>query len=94
LRVAEYMFRHMLEIWDRLEIECRQRFQKTLFPQGLGYTQVEGFGTAASSLFINDLCAGDDEKSQMARPPGVRWNQIAQFLGELQNLNDLLLGAA
>ncbi len=28
LKVAEYMFRHMRQVWERLGIEWRQRFQK------------------------------------------------------------------
>ena len=65
------MFRHMREIWDRLGIEWRQRFQKTVFPEGLGYTSDKGFGTVVSSSFINILCAPEEGKSPMARPPGV-----------------------
>jgi len=93
LKVAEYMFRHMREIWDRLGIEWRQRFQKTVFPQGLGYTQDGGFGTATSSLFINDLCAEDEEKPLLARPRRVISNLFLGFIGEVQDLAELLRAA-
>jgi hypothetical protein len=59
----------------------------------LGYASEKGFVTAISTPFINVLCEGEGEKSQMARPPGFIWNQIAQFLGELLNLSDSLRAA-
>ena len=71
LRVAEYMFRHMREIWDRLDIEWRQRLQNILFPGGLAYDPKEGYRTYTSSLFINKLCAELEGKSPMARPRGI-----------------------
>jgi len=37
LKIAEYMFRHLREIWGRLGIEWRIRFQNALFPEGLAY---------------------------------------------------------
>jgi hypothetical protein len=76
----------MREIWDRLGIEWRQRFQKTVFPDGLAYTSEKGFGTVASSRFINILRSVDEGKSQMARPPGVNWNHFLDFIREVQNL--------
>jgi hypothetical protein len=65
------MFRHMREIWDRMGIEWRQRFQKTVFPDGLSYTSEKGFGTTTTSLYINALRAKEQEESQLARPRGV-----------------------
>ena len=71
LKVAEYMFRHMREIWDRLGIDRRQRFQKTVFSGGLDYTSDKGFGTVTSGPFINILQADKREESLMARPRGI-----------------------
>jgi hypothetical protein len=68
LKIAEYMFRHMREIWSRLGIEARQQFQYAVFPEGLAYHSKTGLGTIVSSPFINVLRADEAELSQMARP--------------------------
>lgn len=55
LKIAEYMFRHLREIWGRLGIEWRIRFQNALFPELLSYGMDEGFGTVVNSCFVNML---------------------------------------
>jgi hypothetical protein len=52
-------------------IEWRQRFQKAVFPEGLGFTSEKGFGTATSSSFSNALWRREGGKSPMAPPRGI-----------------------
>ena len=55
--------------------------------------QDKGFGTIASSPFINELCAEDDETSQMARPRRVISNLFLHFIGEMRDLAELFRAA-
>lgn len=71
LNCAEYMFRNTAAIWDKLDLDNRQRFQRVLFPSGLTYSMTGGFGTCASSPIINVLQQESDGKSTVARPRRV-----------------------
>ena len=71
LNAADFMLRNLSTIWDSLLIDDRQRFQRVLFPDGLPYSEEQGFGTLVTSPVVNVLqrkSAGDDK---VARPRGV-----------------------
>lgn len=60
------------------------------FLGGVAYDPKEGYRTYTSSLFINVLCAEEEEKSPRARPRRVISNLFLHFIGEMQNLAELL----
>ncbi len=68
--------------WFDLAPELRLRFQKLIFPEGVPYSRVEGFGTARLGL-IFELC----QQNSNDLPPlvdlmGVGWNQ---FVAEMKD---------
>ncbi|MFC1463015.1 hypothetical protein ACFLQU_05350, partial [Verrucomicrobiota bacterium] len=88
-KVAEYVFRHMAEIWERLGIELKLEFQKTVFSHGLSYHSKTGFGTPVSTFTTKVLEVVGEEKSPLARHPFTSWNRvrpILQTLGSLQSI--------
>lgn len=68
MNTAEYVTRNMTTIWDKLDIDNRQRFQAVLFPDGLTYSKTERFGTEVTCPFINTLRQNLDDASQLAPP--------------------------
>ena len=80
------MPRSLSTIWDSLLIDGRLRFQRVPFPDGLPNSEAEGSGTVAISTAINALQQSPTGDDEMARPPGVNWDQVARFLVELLDL--------
>lgn len=68
MNTADYLIRNMTTIWDKLDLDNRQRFQTVLFPAGLAYSKVVGFGTDVTSPFINMIQQNSGGESQLAPP--------------------------
>ena len=66
---AENLVERPSELWLESSIEQKQRLQSVFFPEGVTFTS-EGFGTAPSHSFFNDLSCIADGKLSLASPTG------------------------
>ena len=56
INLACLMVQNAGRLWHEMtELNHRQRLQKALFPDGLGYSQSEGFGTAANTYPVRTV---------------------------------------
>ncbi len=91
IHLACLMVQNAGRLWYKMtELDRRQRLQRALFPDGLAYHQETGFGTAASTYPVRVLREFSAGGSRMARPRGVSWNYLADFLGKLDRLKPIL----
>ena len=70
LNLAGHYLANARVIWEQMDVEYRQRFQKVLFPSGLVYSREEGFGTSATSPITKLLGEIPPANSGMAPPTG------------------------
>lgn len=72
LDLACLMVQNAGRLWYEMnDLNHRQRLQKALFPDGLKYSQSEGFGTAANTYPARVLQEFSAGVSQMAPPRGI-----------------------
>jgi len=64
----------------------RQRLQKVLFPHGATYSSEGRFGTAETSVIFRLLQALPARNEREASPAIPSWNQLAEWLLELDLL--------
>jgi DNA repair exonuclease SbcCD ATPase subunit len=55
LEFADRVLTDPAGLWARASLEQRQRWQTVLFPNGLAYSRIEGFGTGQVPSFLNVL---------------------------------------
>lgn len=67
-------------------MQRRRHLQKVLFPSGVHFDG-EGFGTPVTCLFFKDLEAESGQETQMVSHTVLSWNQIASWLGLIEELS-------
>jgi site-specific DNA recombinase len=71
LDAAERLLRDARSIWDRLDLDGRQRFVRVLYPDGLAYSKQDGYRTPANSP-VSMICGVvTDAENGMAPPRGI-----------------------
>ncbi|MCU1309866.1 MAG: site-specific recombinase [Candidatus Angelobacter sp.] len=70
LEFADRVLRDPAGLWVGASLDQRQRLQKVLFPDGLGYSMNEGFGTGQAPSFFNSLAGLEVTNSSLASPTG------------------------
>ncbi len=86
LTYATNFIKNLGRQWFDLPAQLRPRFQKLVFPEGLPYSHVSGYGTARLGLIyeINRRSSGD--LSHVVDSVRVQWNQIIEELRQWQQL--------
>ena len=57
-------------IWEESSLDQRQRFQRLVFPQGLGYSRESGFGTPTTALVFSILRTPEPPASRVVAHTG------------------------
>lgn len=74
--------------WFDLPKELRPRFQRLVFPEGIPYGRVEGFGTAKLGFIYQLNLQFSAQKSLVVPLLGFDWNQLIEELQSLQKLRE------
>ena len=69
LNFASYAVSNAARIWVECTLDQKQRFQKSLFPDGIEFLEGK-FGTAATSILFSMLEPQRPQKEKMATPTG------------------------
>jgi hypothetical protein len=78
------------QAWEALEPQDRPLLQRFVFPAGISYSPVTGFGTAQTPLLLA-ICRGEEyTASQLVTLLGSSWNQIEKELKDLVTLGDII----
>jgi site-specific DNA recombinase len=85
IEFATHVLGNAGRMWKSLSMDKRQRLQGFLFPKGLPFSDGK-FGTAAISTVFNGLESLRRRKAGLVAHTGLTWNQLAQFLRDLELL--------
>ena len=75
LGFAESVILNARRMWTEGTLEQRQRLQKVVFPKGVTYSNLAGFGTVETSLFFRWLAVVREKKYALASPTGFEPKQ-------------------
>ena len=70
LAFAKDVFQNTAILWLDAPLAAKLQFQQMLFPEGISYSIVDGFGTRLTSLFFNELGLISSAESSLASPTG------------------------
>ena len=93
LNFSEHVILNAARLWTEFSLEQKQRLQRVLFPEGVRFSDA-GFGTAATCLIFNLLQQPEAQKTSLAAQTVTGWNQIVQWLHEVNLLREGALACA
>lgn len=86
LAYATHFIANLDRQWFDIQPELRPRFQKLLFPEGISFTKINGFGTPKLGLIFEVIEDFSIEKSRVVDHAGIDWNQLLMYLKEWKEL--------
>jgi hypothetical protein len=81
LNFADILIREALRLWMEAPLEQKQRMQEVLFPEGLAYSELGGFGTPVTCFAFKVLPEDWQEIEVMASPTGFAIMWTVEFSG-------------
>ena len=80
LNYAEQFISNLARQWFDMGPNCRRRFQKAVFPEGISYDRETGFGTTKLGSIYRIIQQSDGSETSLVSLIGMSWNEILSDL--------------